>query len=176
MSKLTSPAWFLLSLALTLALLAAGPARGDSLTPVRDALGRSEWALALQLAEAVTRDQPQNAQARFLLAVALMEMGRDEQALVHFSQLNQEFPELPEPLNNIALLRARAGELQMAREALEAALRNDPGHGVARANLGLVHLMLAVRLLEQAAAAAPSDATLQRRLKDARALLAPLPR
>jgi hypothetical protein len=79
---------------------------------------------------------------------------------------------LPEPLNNMALLQVRAGRIDAAREALAAALRNEPGHRTALANLGVVHLMLAARAWEQLAATGPLDPTLARRLQALRALLA----
>jgi hypothetical protein len=60
----------------------------------------------------------------------------------------------------------------MARQALETALRNDPGHRAARINLGQVHLMLAVQAFEAASVEGPLDATLLRRLEAVRALLA----
>lgn len=108
----------------------------------------------------------------FAQAVRLMDAGRDAEAAVAFERVAQDWPELPEPWNNLALLHARAGRLDEARVALETALRNDPGHVAARANLAEVHLRLALRAWEQAAAAAPDDAALQRRVRLAREWLA----
>ena len=102
---------------------------------------------------------------------SLMDLQRSDEALAAFTRLSQEYPELPEPFNNIALLQVRAGRLELARQALESALRNDPGHRAARANLGEVHLMLAVQAWQQAASGAPLDARLQRKLDAARALV-----
>jgi Flp pilus assembly protein TadD len=101
-----------------------------------------------------------------------MDLQRNAEALAAFTRLSQEFPELPEPYNNIALLQVRSGRLELARQALETALRNDPGHRTARANLGEVHLMLAVQAWEQAATTGPLDARLMRRLEVARTLVA----
>ena len=85
--------------------------------------------------------------------------------------MSLEFPELPDPFNNLALLHARAQRLDEARVALETALRNDPGHRTARANLGQVYLMLAARTLETLAAQGPIEPQQQRRLNAVRALL-----
>jgi Tfp pilus assembly protein PilF len=103
--------------------------------------------------------------------VALMDLGRDAQALALFTRLSQDYPELPDPLNNIALLQARQGQLEAALLSLQSALRNDPTHRTARANLGQIHLMLAVQAWSQLAATGPLEAPLQRRLEGARALL-----
>lgn len=113
-----------------------------------------------------------DAELRFLHGVALMDLQRNAEAMAWFERMSQDHPELPDPFNNIALLHVRAGRLEPARQALETALRNDPSYRVARANLGLVHLMLAVQAWEQVVAAGPVEPQLLRRLEGARALLA----
>jgi len=158
-------------LALGLMLLAT-VARADLVTDVQTELSRGDTTAALAAADAALAARPRDAQARFLRGVVLMEMKRNADALSLFTQLSQEYPELPEPFNNIALLQVRAGKLELARQALETALRNDPGHQVARVNLGEVHLMLAVQAWEAAAAQAPLDQRVARRLESARALIA----
>jgi tetratricopeptide (TPR) repeat protein len=143
----------------------AGPADG----PLSALESRLQWAQRQAAAN------PRDAQARFLVGVVLMDLQRDDEALPYFQRLAQEFPELPDPQNNIALLHARAGRLESAREALESALRNDPEHHLARVNLGQVYLMLAVQAWEHAAAAAPLEPAMQRRLEGARSLLGTQP-
>lgn len=165
-----SPRLCLFSFAL--ALLAAAPVRADEASEIRVLISRGELPAALASAEKAVAAHPRDAQARFLHGVVLMDLQRDAAALAAFTQLAQEYPELPDPYNNIALLHARAGRLELAQQALETALRNDPGHRTARANLGKVHLMLAVKAWETAAAAGPIDPPLQRQLAGARALLA----
>jgi tetratricopeptide (TPR) repeat protein len=155
-----------------LAVGVAGSARADLVTDVQTLLSRNDPLSALAAADAALAARPRDAQARFLRGVVLMEMKRNDEALVLFTQLTQEYPELPEPYNNIALLQVRAGRVELARQALEVALRNDPGHRVARLNLGEVHLMLAVQAWEAAAGNAPLDARMARRLDSARALVA----
>jgi len=139
-------------------------------------LARGEAEAALQRVQVAVAAQPRDAPLRFLQAVALMDLQRDDEALELFTRLAQEYPELPDPQNNIALLHARAGRLDQARQALEAALRNDPSHRLARTNLGQVYLMLAVQAWEKAAATGPLEPALQRRLEAVRALLLPAAR
>lgn len=157
---------------LVMGLLLGQPVQADVAADVQTLLSRNDPAGALRAAEAAQAARPGDPQARFVRAVALMTLQRDEEALAAFTAFTQTYPELPEPYNNIALLQVRAGRLELARQALEVALRNDPGHRAARANLGEVHLMLAVQAWEQAAASGPLDARLMRRLDAARALLA----
>lgn len=46
--------------------------------------------------------QPRDATLRFLRGVVLMDMRRDDDAVAQFTQLTHEYPELPEPFNNLA--------------------------------------------------------------------------
>jgi Flp pilus assembly protein TadD len=161
--------------ALALLVAGAGPAVADVSADVRALLSRGDANGALQLAVSAAAANPKDPQARFLHGVVLMDLRHDDAAMDVFTQLTQEYPELPDPYNNIALLHARAGRLEAAQQALETALRNDPGHRAARTNLGQVHLMLAVQAFEAAAAAGPLDAPVQRLLDGARTLLAARP-
>jgi Flp pilus assembly protein TadD len=158
---------------LTALCLACAAAWADDAADVQRLIRAGDLGSALQRAERASESNPRDAQLRFLRGVVLMDLKRDDEALVQFSRLGEEFPELPEPFNNLALLHARAGRLQAALGALETALRNDPGHAVARANLGEIHFRLAVQAWETAASAQPDNAALQRRLRSARELLAP---
>lgn len=151
--------------------LAPLPARADENAAIRELLARGDAATALTRAEKAVAVNPRDAQARFLLGVALMDLRRDADAMQVFVRMTQDYPDLPDPLNNVALLEARAGRLELARAALEAALRADPSHRLARSNLGHVHLMLAVQAWEQAAALGPLEPAVLRRLEGARALL-----
>lgn len=148
------------------------PAHADEAGEIRELLARGDAAAALPRAEKARAASPRDAQLRFLLGVALMDLRRDAQALDHFVAMTQDYPDLPDPLNNVALLQARAGRLSLARDALEAALRVDPSHRLARSNLGHVHLMLAAQAWEQAATLGPLEPAVQRRLEAVRALLA----
>lgn len=139
---------------------------------VRALINRGELPAALAAADKAVQAQPRDAALRFLRGVALMEMRRDDEAIQQFTQLTQEFPELPDPYNNLALLHARAGRLELARQALQRALLNDPNHRAARINLGQIHLLLAAQAWEQAASAPGADASLQRKLQALHAFLA----
>ena len=165
------PSKMLLTGCFLAALFAGQAAIADVVSDVHSLVAKGDLAAALRAADAAVQADPRAAQPRFLRAVVLMDLQRSADALAAFTQLSQEYPELPEPFNNIALLQVRAGQLELARQALESALRNDPGHRAARSNLGEVHLMLAVQAWQQAASSGPVDPRLQRKLDAARALV-----
>ena len=160
--------------AAVLGLVVSGvsPAPAAVAEDVRALMERGDHTAALQRARQFADANPRDAQARFRVGVVLMDMGRDDEAAALFGDLAQLYPELPDPHNNIALLHARAGRLDQALAALQTALRNDPGHRTARANLGHVHLLLAVRAWEQVASSGAVDPALQRKLEAARTLAA----
>jgi len=148
----------------------------QSIGDIRATIARGDLPTALKQAQAASAAKPDDAQLRFLLGVVHMDLNQDAEAIAVFSTLTERYPELPDPLNNLALLHARAGRLDEARQSLQAALRADPSHRAARANLGQIYVMLAVQAWELAVAAAPADDALARRLTAARALLASPPR
>ncbi len=161
-----------LTLVVACGALLCGPALGDELGEVRALITAGNLCAALARVKKAVQADPRDAQARFLRGVVLMDLRRDAEAMAVFVGLSQEFPELPDPYNNIAVLDVRADRLEQAELALQTALRNDPSHRLARVNLGQVHLMLAVKAWEAAAASGPDDRALQRKVEAARAVLA----
>ena len=159
------------ALAVSAGLLLPMPSRADTLSDARALTQRGETTEALRRVDAALAADGRDVQLRFLRGVLLMDLQRDSDALTLFSQMSLEFPELPDPLNNIALLQVRVGRLDEARMALETALRNDPTHRMALANLGQVHLMLAARSWEALASLNTLEPTLQQRLNAVRQLV-----
>jgi tetratricopeptide (TPR) repeat protein len=98
-----------------------------------------------------------------------VDLNRRAEAKAVFTALSEDFPELPDPYNNLAVLLAAEGQLNEALAALQAALRNDPTHRTARENLGDVHLALAIQAWNAAQSGDDqTDAELRRKLRLAR--------
>jgi len=147
----------------TLLLLAAltwAPARADDLANAqRMWLAGQKTQAVDQVEQALTRT-PDDLQLRFALGVMRMELGDRAKAMGIFTRLTQDFPDLADPYNNLAVLHAAAGELDEAKAALEQALSLQPEHAQAQENLGDVLLRLALRAYQRAQKASqmPSDA------------------
>jgi len=150
----------------------AALAQGNAVADIQALIARGDLPGALQRAQQATASNPRDAQARFLQAVVLMDLQRNNEAAALFTQLTQDYPELADPYNNLALLHVRAQQFQQARVALEAALRNDPTHRTARRNLGQVYLLLASQQWEEVLNSGPPDDPLRRKLDAVRQLLA----
>ncbi len=105
---------------------------------------------ALATVEAALVKSPDELKLRFALGVMRMELGEQDQALSIFTALTQDFPDLPDPYNNLAVVYAARGELGLAQRALEQALTLQPDHGQAQENLGDVLLRLALQAYQGA--------------------------
>jgi Flp pilus assembly protein TadD len=162
-----------LALSVLLAACACGAAQADPAQDIERSWRAGDRAGATQRLQAAIAAEPRDARLRFLQGVLYAESGRQPEAIDIYLRLTQEYPELAEPFNNLAVLYAARGELDKARDALETALRNDPGYATARENLGDVYVRLAEQAYAQAGARGPE---LQRKLQLARQLLAPAPR
>ena len=120
--------------------------------------------------DALIAQRPREPQARFLKGVVESELGHADAAMTVFRGLIEDYPELPEPYNNLAVLYAQKGEYEAARLALETAVRTAPNWAVARENLGDVYARLAAAEYEHAAKldrdnkTAPAKLTLVRNL------------
>ena len=137
------------TLALLAALLAL-PARADDLANAQRLWLAGQKPQAVELVEQALARSPDDLQLRFSLGVMRMELGQRAQALDIFTRLTQDFPDLADPYNNLAVLHAAAGDLDQARQALEQALRLQPDHAQALENLGDVLVRLALRAYQRA--------------------------
>ncbi len=127
---------------------------------------------ALKVLDDALKASPRDPQLRFLFGLVLADQGNTQDAIDVFQQLTNDFPELPEPYNNLAVLHAGRGDLDQARVALENAVRALPSYPLAHENLGDVYLRMAARAYEQATTLAPAADSPRTKLRLSRALLA----
>lgn len=123
---------------------------------------------ALKRADAVLAKNPRNLQVRFLRAVIYSDTGRTAEATAAFEAMTQEFPELPEPYNNLAVLHAAAGRYDTARALLLRAIDVAPNYVTAQENLGDLHLAMAADVYARALKLDPNNAALKSKLQLAR--------
>ena len=145
-------------------------AAATALEQARRLIAEGQRADAMKVIDAGLVNSPRDAALRFTRAVLLADAGRIDDAAQAFTELTQEFPELPEPHNNLAALYAARGELDKARAALDNAVRALPSYALAWDNLGDVHLRIAERAWARAASIDASSGA-QAKLKLARELI-----
>ena len=105
-----------------------------------------------------------DAQARFLKGLILTEQGKDDDAINIFSGLTEDYPDLPEPYNNLAVLYAGQGKYDKAKSALEMAIRTHPGYATAHENLGDIYTKMASLEYQRAQELDPNNTNLQTKL------------
>ena len=105
---------------------------------------------ALKLIDQRLTATPKDPQLRFLQGVAFAMANKNKEAIDTFTQLTKEFPELPEPYNNLAVLYANQNQLDKSRQALEQAIRTNPSYSTAHENLGDIYAKLASQAYSKA--------------------------
>lgn len=119
---------------------------------------------ALQKVDNALIAKPKDAQLRFLKGLILTEQNKTPEAIAVFSKLTDDYPELPEPYNNLAVLYASSGQYDKARASLEMAIRTNPTYGTAHENLGDVYAKLASQAYDKALQLDSGNATAKLKL------------
>lgn len=126
---------------------------------------------ALQTADSWLGEQAKDPQMRFLKGVIQSQQGQNDAAVETFTLITQDYPELPEPYNNLAVLHAAARRYDSARAALEMAVQLNPSYATAQQNLGDVYTQLALQAYGQALKLNPENAALRPKLKGLQAVV-----
>lgn len=143
MKQVRSSALFPLC-ALSLALsLVFSVAHADEYSDVNQLVKAGKLADAMTRADQYLATKPRDPQMRFLKGVIQRDSGKTQEAIATFTRLTEDFPELPEPYNNLAVLYAGQSQFDKARNALEMAIRTNPSYATAHENLGDVYAKLA---------------------------------
>ena len=125
-------------------------AQADEYADVNRLVRAGQLNEALAKADQYLVAKPRDPQMRFLKGVIQTEGGKPAEAIATFSKLTEDFPELPEPYNNLAVLYAGQSQFDKARAALEMAIRTNPSYATAHENLGDVYAKLASQAYSKA--------------------------
>jgi tetratricopeptide (TPR) repeat protein len=153
--------------AASIAIMAASSAHAAPADDLRDAqklYGQGKLQPALEKDEAYLREQPRDPQGRFLKGLILTEQKKTQEAIQVFTGLTEDFPELPEPYNNLAVLYASQGNYEKAKSALELAIHTHPTYATAHENLGDIYAELASRAYDRALQLDKNNTTAQVKL------------
>ncbi|WP_312567124.1 tetratricopeptide repeat protein [Comamonas sp.] len=118
-------------------------AQPASTTEVSKLLEQGKLSEAAQRAQSHLKQNANDVQMRFLQGVIAAEQRKYDQAIQVFTALTQDYPGLPEPYNNLAVLYAAKGEERKAAQVLEQAIRTNPSYATAHENLGDLYARMA---------------------------------
>ena len=99
------------------AVLSLGAAHADEYGDVSQLLRTGRLPEALSKADQFLAGKPRDPQMRYFKGLVQRDSGRQAEAIATFTQLNEDFPELPEPYNALAVIHAA--------QVIERRLRED---------------------------------------------------
>ncbi len=146
-------------------------AQADDVQDANKLFKQGRHAQAMEKVDAFLANNPKDAQARFLKGLILTEQGNTADAIKTFTGITEDYPELPEPYNNLAVLYANQGQYEKAKSALEMAIRTNPNYPTAHENLGDIYAKMASQAYEQALRLDKSNASAKTKLALIRDLL-----
>ncbi|HEX7606632.1 MAG TPA: tetratricopeptide repeat protein [Usitatibacter sp.] len=146
------------------AVAVAWAAPPDDLKEAQKLYGQQKPQPALDKVDGYLRTMPRDPQGRFLKGLILTEQKRVPEAIQVFTGLTEDFPELPEPYNNLAVLYASQGNYDKAKSALELAIHTHPSYATAHENLGDIYAQLASRAYDRALQLDKTNTTAQLKL------------
>jgi tetratricopeptide (TPR) repeat protein len=126
------------------------PSQADEYADTNQLVRANKFTEALAKVDSYLADKPADPQMRFLKGVIQRNLGKPAEAINTFTLLTQDYPELPEPYNNLAVLYAGQGQYDKARVTLEMAIRTNPNYATAHENLGDVYVRLASQAYNKA--------------------------
>jgi Flp pilus assembly protein TadD len=157
------------------ALAQVSTATRDGTPQVDASIADKDWNAALKQLDARIATNPNDVQAKFKRATVLARLNRDDDAITAFTEITQSYPELPEPYNNLAALYAKKGRYEDARNALETAIKANPGYTLAYDNLGDLYLRLASESYKRAQSLGSTSPLTRQRIADIQKVISPPP-
>lgn len=152
------------------------PACADNLQDAELLLRQKQPQQALEKVDAFLAQRPRDPQGRFFRGLILTELNRTQEATSVFQKLTEDYPELPEPYNNLAVLYAQQKQYDKAKTALEMAIRTHPSYAVAHENLGDIYARMATQAYDRALQLDSSNAGAQSKLNLIREMVGNTPK
>lgn len=149
----------------------SGESHADSLSEGNRLMKKGQHAQALEQIDKHLADQPKDPQGRFLKGILLTELNRSSEAIGVFQKLTEDYPELPEPYNNLAVIYAQQKQYEKAKQALEMAIRTHPAYATAHENLGDIYARMASQAYDKALQIDSSNTSAQTKLSMIRDLV-----
>jgi len=146
-------------------------ARAGEVEEAQKLLKAGQAPQALERVNRALAANPKDPQARFLKGLIFTEQGKQQEAIDIFTKLTQDYPNLPEPYNNLAVIYASQGQYDKARAALEQSIRTHPSYATAYENLGDVYAKLASQAYGKALQLDASNTGAQNKLSLVRELV-----
>ena len=151
-------------------------AQTPDLQEINRLLKAGQAQVALDRVNVYLTSKPKDSVGRFIRGLAQAELGKTNDAILTFQALTEDFPELPEPYNNLAVLYSSKGQYEKARVALELAIQTHPSYSTAHENLGDIYAKLASQAYDKALQLDKGNGTVSTKLNLVRDLFSTNPK
>ena len=125
-------------------------AMADEMRDARKLFKGGQYAAAMQKVDAFLAKHPKDAEGRFLKGLILTEEKKTSDAIQVFKKLSEDYPDLPEPHNNLAVIYADQEQYEKAKDELQAAIQTHPSYAIAHKNMDDVYAELASQAYDKA--------------------------
>ena len=122
----------------------------SNLEEIKLLLKNGKYSRAEKLINKSIETTPNNPEFLFYKGIIETNIGKSNEAIDTFRNLTENFPELPEPFNNLAVLYAEKGEFKLAKKILEQAIKTNPSYLTAHINLGDIYTKMATEAYNKA--------------------------
>ncbi len=136
-----------------------------AIAEVQALLESGELDKALAAADGFIDDHPEDPRMRFLKGLIFTSQSKWDDAIVVFRTLADDYPQLPAPLNNLAVVYAETGDYESARNVLIEAIKLDPDYAAAHENLGDIYVTLAAEAYQRGASKGSGKRTAAAKLR-----------
>ncbi len=124
-------------------LFAAASTLAASPQALERLIAEGRFAAAASDGQALLEQQPKQLRVRFLTAYALQMSDQPEAAIALYEGLIADYPDLPEPRNNLAMIHLAAGDYDRASRLLVDAINTHPSYATAYDNLSRIYKAIA---------------------------------
>ena len=132
---------------------------------VRKLLRQAKYPPALLLVNKHLSTNPRDPQMRFWQAYIFEQLDQPNMAQQVYLELTREYPELPEPHNNLGAIYAAKGDYPNAKASLEAALRANPNYAAAHENMGDLLVNIARQSYERSLMVDPNQRDIAQKIE-----------
>ena len=154
--------WFLLRVFAVALFLGGSLAWANDTLEIEEHIRNKQWTQAKQKLQSAMKQSAAkpgttvSPQWRLMNGQILAGLGQSDKAIEELQALIQEFPELPEPYNNLGVLYAAQGNYDAAVTAFVSAIQARPNYKIAHQNLGDLYTAMAQQAYVKALQAGPT--------------------
>ncbi|MEZ8221289.1 Tetratricopeptide repeat-containing protein [Candidatus Fervidibacteria bacterium JGI MDM2 JNZ-1-D12] len=120
----------------------AEPQQPKAIERAKQLAQKGDWKAARKELEVFVKKQPENIEARKLLAEAILQLGDFSAALPHLQWLSQKLPKEPRVWSTLGQVQEHLGQIDEAKNSLRRAVHLQPNEPEFRVHLSRVLIAL----------------------------------